>query len=554
MAGVRTPLRYWHTLRHLKLAQVTGRVRFRLARPRPDMRPAPLVRGGVVGWQPAARRRASMVAPDHFHFLGESRSLSACGWDDERLEKLWRYNLHYFDDLHGESAETRATWHLSLLQRWIAENPPAGGTGWEPYPVSLRVVNWIKWAWQGNTLPLEAVQSLAVQARWLGRRLEWHLLGNHLFVNAKALVFAGLFFEGPEAQGWLANGLRILREQVREQVLPDGGQFERSPMYHALALEDMLDLWNAMRATRAALASADVAWIDAQRPVIERMRRWLQGMTHPDGEIALFNDAAIGIAPSPAELQRYALRLGFDPLQALADGVTTLQPSGYIRVQRGDMVALLDVGPIGPDYLPGHAHADTLSFELSLFGRRVLVDSGTSRYGTGPERLRQRGTAAHNTLTIDGADSSEVWGGFRVARRAHPIGLQVQASASDLRVSCAHDGFHRLRGAPTHRRTWIFSDGCVEVRDQIRGPGRAEAHWHWAPGLEISAINPCTVRLDDRHALTVATRGADWSVRQATWHPEFGRSDPCWKAVTALAGDEAVVRITWSERAPSLPD
>ena len=247
-------------------------------------------------------------------------------------------------------------------------------------------------------------------------------------------------------------------------------------------------------------------------------------MTPPDGEIALFNDAAIGIAPPPAELQGYAHRLGFAALPPLADGVTTLQPSGYIRVQRGAMVAILDVGPVGPDYLPGHAHADTLSFELSLFGRRVLVDSGTSRYGTGPERLRQRGTAAHNTVTIDGADSSEVWGGFRVARRARPTGLQVESSAGALRVSCAHDGFRRLRGAPMHRRMWTFSDGCVEVRDEVRGAGRAEGHWHWAPGLEISAINPCTVRLDDRHALTVATEGAAWSVDRTTWHPEFGCS------------------------------
>ena len=85
-------------------------------------------------------------------------------------------------------------------------------------------------------------------------------------------------------------------------------------------------------------------------------------------------------------------------------------------------MALLDVAPVGPDYLPGHAHADTLSFELSLFGQRVLVNSGTSQYEAGPERSRQRGTAAHNTVIVDGHDSSEVWAGFRVARRASSRG------------------------------------------------------------------------------------------------------------------------------------
>ena len=97
------------------------------------------------------------------------------------------------------------------------------------------------------------------------------------------------------------------------------------------------------------------------------MRIWLAAMCHPDGEISFFNDAAIGIAPSPTELENYAERLGLPSIAAPGDGVVHFPESGYIRVQRGDMVALLDVAPVGPDYLPGHAHADTFSFELSLF-------------------------------------------------------------------------------------------------------------------------------------------------------------------------------------------
>ena len=57
------------------------------------------------------------------------------GWNDPRFEKLWLYNLHYF--------EKYCT--TELIERWIKENPIGHGNGWEPYPVSLRVVNWIKW-------------------------------------------------------------------------------------------------------------------------------------------------------------------------------------------------------------------------------------------------------------------------------------------------------------------------------------------------------------------------------------------------------------------------
>ncbi|MFO1266416.1 MAG: heparinase II/III family protein [Rubrivivax sp.] len=119
----------------------------------------------------------------------------------------------------------------------------------------MRIVNWIKWFLAGEPAQAPWLASLAVQARWLAQRLEWHLLGNHLFANAKALFFAGLFFEGREADEWLATGARILERELPEQVLDDGGQFERSPMYHALALEDVLDLLNVLRDAGVGCAS-----------------------------------------------------------------------------------------------------------------------------------------------------------------------------------------------------------------------------------------------------------------------------------------------------------
>ena len=146
-------------------------------------------------------------------------------------------------------------------------------------------------------------------------------------------------------------------------------------------------------------------------------------MTHPDGRIAFFNDAAFAIACEPEALEAYANRLELAPISSPQTALTALTESGYLRLQLGSALALLDVAAIGPDYLPGHAHADTLSFELSLFGQRVLVNSGTSCYGISQERQRQRSTAAHNTVVIDAVDSSEVWSGFRVARRAKPMGL-----------------------------------------------------------------------------------------------------------------------------------
>ncbi len=184
-----------------------------------------------------------MTGENRFRFLNQDGGVTGPqDWNDSARDKLWLYNLHYFDDLCAEDAAGRNHWHEALIRRWIDENQPGTGNGWEPYPLSLRIVNWIRYGLNGNVLPKNATQSLAVQARYLRKTIEWHLLGNHLFANAKALLFAGAWFEGREADDWLAEGSRILLRELEEQILPDGGHFELSPMYHVIILEDVLDL------------------------------------------------------------------------------------------------------------------------------------------------------------------------------------------------------------------------------------------------------------------------------------------------------------------------
>lgn len=467
------------TVVHLRPRQIAGRVWFRLYRPRLRLDPAPPLSPMRGVWVPAAQRVASMLGAERFCFLNDTRSLGDHGWDDPRLERLWRYNLHYFDDLNAAAAEERGEWHRALIARWITENPPCRGTAWEPYPTSLRIVNWIKWLLAGNPPVQAMLDSLAVQARWLARRIEWHLLGNHLFVNAKALVFAGSFFAGEEALRWRERGACILLRELPEQVLADGGHFERSPMYHALALEDVLDLVNLLQA-RSNIDMAPLA--SALRARVPPMLYWLRCMSHPDGGIALFNDAADGIAPTAAELEAYASRLGFTAQTPPAEGVVHLGASGYVRVVRGAAVAILDCAPIGPDYLPGHAHADTLSFELSLNGRRLIVNGGTSCYGTSAQRIRERGTAWHSTVQVAGRDSSEVWSGFRVGRRARPGPVTID----DFCVECWHDGYRFLAGSPRHHRRWTFDANGLRVEDWLAGRCHpAVARFHLAPGIYL---------------------------------------------------------------------
>ncbi len=420
------------------------------------------------------------------------------------------------------------------------------GNGWESYPISLRIVNWIKWAFADNRLSENAIQSLAVQARYLSKRLEFHLLGNHLFANAKALLFAGLFFDGDEAEQWLRKGMDILAHEVGEQILPDGGHFERSPMYHGLILEDLLDLVNIFRVYGKEVPGD---WLDA----CVRMRAWLKVMSHPDGGIVLFNDAALGIGPAWRELEAYAARIDLDRREYGIRPVSRFPDTGYIRCEEKDAVLFLDVGPIGPDYIPGHGHADTLNFELSLFGRRVLGDSGTSTYEKDGERQRQRGTAAHNTVTVDGLDSSEVWGGFRVARRARPLDLKIEENGDGekgVRVSCIHDGYLRLPGKVIHNREWLLGDNRLLVTDRIKGKfTNAVARYHFHPDVVVRAVDDSTqqgtIRLPDGHTLWWHIEKGHGTLVASTYHPEFGKSIGNTCLEVRFDGEEVKVLLTW---------
>lgn len=529
----------WRTVRHLRPVQVHGRLWFRLRKVRPDLSPAPPRRAPGGGWCPAPARAPSLTGPLRFRFLNEEHALAAAGWDDPMLPKLWRYNLHYFDDLTAAGWRDREDWHRDLLARWIAGNPPGQGSGWEPYPTSLRIVNWVKWHLAGGDLPAEAWQSLAVQARALAGRMEWHLLGNHLFVNAKALVFAGHVFDGPEAAGWRTTGLRVLARELDEQFLPDGGQFELSPMYHALGLEDLLDLLNLTRVFPRLLPAEFIARLAGHT---RRARRWMDRMAHPDGRLSFFNDATFGIAPDIADLHLYADALGIASPPA-ASALEYLAPSGYARLAAGPAVLLADLARIGPDYLPGHAHADSLSFELSVAGQRVFVNSGTGEYGTGPERLRQRGTAAHNTVVLAGQDSSEVWSGFRVGRRARVRNVAVAQQGDVLVAEGRHDGYAHLPGRPLHYRRFALTATGLTVEDRIDGRwnGPAEARFHLHPAIRADGT---TLHLPNGRPLSLHP-SAPLRFEPATWHPEFGLRLPNICLVLPLDRARASLTLRW---------
>jgi uncharacterized heparinase superfamily protein len=503
--------RLYHTLRHCKTEQLVAQVRHRLpGRTRGAVANAVDSAPSFPGCALAAacsppppltgNNTASSLREGRFSFVNREASIGwPPDWQATDQPMLWRYNLQYFDWI----------WPLGLddakrvFSNWIKQHPIAsGGVGWDPYPVSLRLINAGLFFFQRHS---EAVladesfrdtlwQSLSEHVSWLRRNLEIRLMGNHLLENLVALEIFARLFDGQE------NPTRDrLKQELREQLLSDGMHFERSPMYHlrALFLCELL----------AGVGS------EITHQTLVNAREAAAMLTHPDGEIALFNDAAFNIYPSvgPAESQ----------------GAWSLPDAGYFgwRDRKGNYL-ICDAGPIGPDYIPGHAHADLLSFEWSISGKRFIVDSGVYDYVPGEMRDYCRSTAAHNTVEVNGADQVECWGAFRVARRGYPTVHEWETSDIGFTLNASHNGYARLARGMEHMRAFVFdAPRDLTITDVITGPGDTaiRIRFHLHPDWEIASIegNTAALRSGDQ-SVQVCIEGDGSLDREASWYcPEF---------------------------------
>lgn len=188
-----------------------------------------------------------------------------------------------------------------------------------------------------------------------------------------------------------------------------------------------------------------------------------------------------------------------------------------------------------------HAHADTLSCLAWVDGVPLLVDTGTSTYTPGPVRDYERSTAAHNTVAVDGADSTEVWGAFRAARRARITDLAARAEADSVVIEAAHDGYRQLPGRPTHRQRWSLSEAGLQVEDLISGAGThtVTLRWHLAPEADL--------RLDDQVA-TVRTAAGELRVT-VTGRPPIVLTTESLPVATGFARAVAAPVLTGQVRA-----
>ncbi len=411
----------------------------------------------------------SIISKNKFVFLNKVKSIP----DNLEIEKikyskLWIYNLNYFDFLNCNMDKIRHSIALDFMKRWVNEVKSPNYYGYDPYPTSIRIVNWIKFYLHTNIMNDNVKLSLRKQTDYLYHNLEWHLLGNHILANAKALIFSGLFFVDQDSKKWRLKGVQIYRKQLKEQILQDGGHFEKSPMYHAIILEDILDIINLSYKCNNMLP---LNFRNQLNLTAKKMLSWLNIMSYKNGETPNFNDNSSNISNNIITLSKYAKKLGINASNNYKSSnnisIKKLQSSGFIRVDQKDATSFLDVGSIGASYIPGHAHADSLSFEASFFKKRFFVNLGVSTYENSYRRFLERSTKSHNTVEVDKKNSTEVWSSFRVAFRARVFGLKTKKSESTYYISCYHDGYSTITKKNYHYRNWIFNENKIFIKDEV---------------------------------------------------------------------------------------
>lgn len=444
----------------------------------------------AVGWPPgfapldaqAPERwpRLADLSAGRLVLLGMPRELGGPpDWRQTGAPTLWRHHLHYWDWAWGLAADpdpvsARAAF-ARLWRSWRTATIFGGSDAWLPYPAAARA-----WSWcglhgglvAGSDIETGFVTELAAHVGFLRRHLESDVGGNHLLKGIKALVGLAVFFSDRRL---LTQALGQLTSQLAVQVLPDGGHYERAPAYHCQVLADLVDIADLLRAARHDAMPALTA-------AIARMRRWLGVVLAPAGQVPMLND---GYPVEPAMLALLEPQpTPFAPLQALPD-------TGLVAATAGGWHLLADVGPPCPDELPAHAHADTLACLVHVDGAPLLVDTGTSTYAPGAVRDYERSTAAHNTVEVDGASSTEVWGAFRAATRARVHNVAAHADADGITLAATHDGFRRLRGSPVHHRRWLLTRTGLRVEDVVSGRGlhTVAVRWHLAPASAVRLID-----------------------------------------------------------------
>lgn len=534
---------------------------------------------------------------------------------------LWELNRHL--ELVPLAQAHRLTGDLAyldalraLLESWFDACPHLRGPNWcSSLELGLRLISWhlaYSIAGGAGSPMFDGADGRRFRDAWLraiyrhNRFVMGHLStyasssNNHLIGEAAGVFTACCTWPcWPEAREWRDDARRILLGEIRRQVHADGVDKEQTTWYQQFVAS--LFLTAGLAGRRAGVELEPLYW-----QTLGRMLEFVSAIMDVGGHVPMIGDADDGLvfALEP----KYAL----DPFRSLlgvgarlygdslweqqAEGHTTtaqwlcggVEPlhgvapesayrredrcrfpdGGYYVLGRGlgapdEIRVVADAGPLGFLSIAAHGHADCLSMTLSVRGREQLVDPGTYAYHTDPQwRSYFRGTAAHNTLRVDGEDQSRIGGAFLWLEKARPELTRFERTAEHDLLVASHDGFMRLPDPVRHVREirLVKDESAIEITDRLlcNGAHGIERFWHFAEscsvtldgGAAVSTDGEVEVRIDveEQDARAQLLRGSEAPI--GGWVSRgFGVKSPSTTLVhrTEIAG-ETVLRTRISIR------
>lgn len=410
------------------------------------------------------KRHNTFKAPSTFNFLNIEHAFdNQIDWNFNVYGKLWTYNLNYFDFINQNEIQKKDA--LQLIRNYV-QSESTLKDGKEPYPVSLRLINWLKFL-QINKIDDQEINGFVLgDLKNLADNLEYHLQGNHLLENAFALTIGGHCLK---LDKFYKKGKSLLINQLAKQICNDGAHYELSPMYHQIILYRLLDTINFLGKENA----------KELLPIADKMLSWLDNITFKDGDIPMLSDSAPGIAPTSSDPFDYAKRLGinYTPIR--------LSDSGLRYYNKGDYECIVDGGGLGPEYHTGHGHSDAGTFIMKYKGDHVVVDTGISTYEENERRLLEKSVLSHNTTHPKDVEPSEMWKSFRVARRERVFIKNECEKSVEIERNLPYKNKDKCI------RSFTFEDHQIKIFDHCE-TNRSEktfyAYIHFAPNVKVNLL------------------------------------------------------------------
>ena len=483
--------------------------------------------------------KSGKAAPMKYAPLVDYRDFDSAGdckfvWEPNRHHQLVVLGRAY--QATGETKYAEAA--VRQWSQWLDQCPHAIGMNWRSgLELGIRLINWV---WAIDLL----LPSGKLDADFRRRLLQavylhvWDIsrnysrgssAGNHRIGEAAGVFIASCYFhELKYCTRWATESREILRAEILKQTFSDGGTREQALGYQQFVMQFFLlsglvarwskrdfpvEYWKRLR--RMFFFVSAVGEGGDRLPVFgdcddgyvldldgdpHDPRPWLGigAAVFNDAELAAsgggVSEAGVGLLGTSMKARLESLTKPSGPRELVS---RAFPETGYYLLQCGhvgepDRISVgFDCGELGYRSIAAHGHADALSITLRAFGKDILVDPGTYDYFTYP-RWREyfRSTRAHNTVTVDGQDQSEMLGPFLWGSRAKSSCLVWEPGKLDGRVCGMHDGYRRLTSPVIHRRSIELdgNDRVLVIEDEFDSAGRHEyaQYFHFAEDCEVT--------------------------------------------------------------------